>query len=123
MALGATISGSSSANEIPSWTRSSSDFEFARNGRRDRYRWQLSVRVRHAKLMETNTASRVLALIEKETGIVATESDTLNELVTDSLEKISLVQSFEEEFKRELSDEEIEKLFTVADLIACAESH
>lgn len=70
--------------------------------------------------MENAVRSRVLALLERETGIAAKVEDRISSLVTDSLEYADLMLCFEGEFNLSILDS-AQKLRTVADLIAYAE--
>jgi acyl carrier protein len=54
---------------------------------------------------------------------VTPEASFVNDLGADSLDTVELVMALEEAFKIEISDEDAEKITTVADAIKYIESH
>ena len=73
--------------------------------------------------METNRASRLLAVISQETGVDPREisrKTTFRSLCTDSLELVSLIQAIEENLGVDIDDPD--KFLTVGDALAYADS-
>jgi acyl carrier protein len=67
--------------------------------------------------METDTTQQLLALIERETGVLATEQTAIESLGIDSLDFISLIQAIQQEIgpvRRNLAVTAV----TVSDLLA-----
>ena len=64
---------------------------------------------------------RVKDIIIKQLGVeeqeITHESDFVSDLGADSLDRVELIISFEEEFGVEISDEDAEKIHTVGDVI------
>ncbi len=52
-----------------------------------------------------------------------TKETSFEELNADSLDIVELVMAIEEEFKLEISDEEVEKIKTVGDVVRYIETH
>ena len=58
----------------------------------------------------------------EEDAIIA-ETNIMEELGADSLDVVDMLMSLEDEFDVEIPDEEIEKMRTVADVVAYIEEH
>ena len=59
--------------------------------------------------------------VEEDT--ITPETNIMEDLGADSLDVVDMLMSLEDEFDVEISDEEIEKLQTVAELVAYIEEH
>jgi acyl carrier protein len=70
---------------------------------------------------------KVKGIIMEQLGVdaeeVTPEASFVNDLGADSLDTVELVMALEESFKIEISDEDAEKITTVADAIKYIESH
>jgi acyl carrier protein len=70
---------------------------------------------------------KVKGIIMEQLGVdaeeVTPEASFVNDLGADSLDTVELVMALEEAFKIEISDEDAEKITTVADAIKYIESH
>ena len=70
---------------------------------------------------------KVKSIIMEQLGVdaeeVTPEASFVNDLGADSLDTVELVMALEEAFKTEISDEDAEKITTVADAIKYIESH
>jgi acyl carrier protein len=70
---------------------------------------------------------KVKSIIMEQLGVdaeeVTPEASFVNDLGADSLDTVELVMALEEAFKIEISDEDAEKITTVADAIKYIESH
>jgi acyl carrier protein len=70
---------------------------------------------------------KVKSIIMEQLGVdaeeVTPEASFVNDLGADSLDTVELVMALEESFKIEISDEDAEKITTVADAIKYIESH
>ena len=70
---------------------------------------------------------KVKSIIMEQLGVdaeeVTPEASFVNDLGADSLDTVELVMALEESFKFEISDEDAEKITTVADAIKYIESH
>ena len=70
---------------------------------------------------------KVKSIIMEQLGVdaeeVTPEASFVNDLGADSLDTVELVMALEEAFKIEISDEDGEKITTVADAIKYIESH
>jgi acyl carrier protein len=70
---------------------------------------------------------RVKGIIMEQLGVdaeeVTPEASFVNDLGADSLDTVELVMALEEAFKIEISDEDAEKISTVADAVKYIESH
>jgi acyl carrier protein len=66
---------------------------------------------------------KVTETIYQETGELVTPDCRLVNLVTDSLEKVSLIQALEDALGKEIPDEDAQTLFTVGDIVKYAEAH
>ncbi len=68
---------------------------------------------------------KVHDILTKQLGVhpsgITPQADFVKDLGIDSLDAIELVMAVEEEFGIEITDEEAEKLLTVADLLQCLE--
>lgn len=70
--------------------------------------------------------ARVKGLISEQLGVdesEMTKETSFEELNADSLDIVELVMAIEEEFKLEISDEEVEKIKTVGDVVRYIETH
>jgi len=70
--------------------------------------------------------ARVKGLISEQLGVEEgemTKETSFEELNADSLDIVELVMAIEEEFKLEISDEEVEKIKTVGDVVRYIETH
>ncbi|MBT9167111.1 MAG: Acyl carrier protein [Syntrophomonadaceae bacterium] len=70
--------------------------------------------------------ARVKGLISEQLGVdegEITKETSFEELNADSLDIVELVMAIEEEFKLEISDEEVEKIKTVGDVVRYIETH
>ncbi|MBS3990084.1 MAG: acyl carrier protein [Dethiobacter sp.] len=70
--------------------------------------------------------ARVKGLISEQLGVdegEMTKDTSFEELNADSLDIVELVMAIEEEFKLEISDEEVEKIKTVGDVVRYIEAH
>ncbi|MBO5929240.1 MAG: acyl carrier protein [Clostridia bacterium] len=59
--------------------------------------------------------------VEEDT--ITPETNIMEDLGADSLDVVDMLMSLEDEFDVEISDEEIEKLQTVAEVVAYIEEH
>ena len=70
---------------------------------------------------------KVKSIIMEQLGVdaeeVTPEASFVNDLGADSLDTVELVMALEESIKIEISDEDAEKITTVADAIKYIESH
>ena len=66
---------------------------------------------------------KVTETIQREIGELVTPDCRLVSLVTDSLERVSLIQAIEDALGKEIPDEDAQTLFTVADVVKYAEAH
>lgn len=70
--------------------------------------------------------AKVKALISEQLGVdeadIAKET-TFEDLDADSLDIVELVMSLEEEFNLEISDEDVENIRTVGDVVQYIEAH
>jgi len=69
---------------------------------------------------DAGISTRVKAIVSEHLGSDADEmndSDTLEDLGSDSLDTVEIVMGLEEEFNCEISDAQAEKFLTVGDLI------
>ena len=73
--------------------------------------------------LRSETECKVTAAIYSETGEIVTPDCRLISLVTDSLERVSLIQAIEDALGKEIPDEDAQTLFTVADVVKYAEAH
>ncbi|MBI3292988.1 MAG: acyl carrier protein [Elusimicrobia bacterium] len=68
---------------------------------------------------------KVHDILTKQLGVhpsgITPQADFVKDLGIDSLDAIELVMAVEEEFSIEITDEEAEKVLTVADLLLCLE--
>jgi acyl carrier protein len=70
--------------------------------------------------------SKVKGLISEQLGVEEEQlslESSFEDLDADSLDIVELVMSLEEEFKLEISDEEVEKIKTVGDVVRYIEAH
>ncbi|MBS4020905.1 MAG: acyl carrier protein [Dethiobacter sp.] len=70
--------------------------------------------------------SKVKGLISEQLGVDVEEltlESSFEDLDADSLDIVELVMSLEEEFNLEISDEEVEKIKTVGDVVRYIEAH
>jgi acyl carrier protein len=71
--------------------------------------------------MATTQIDRVKKIIAKKLGVdeaqVTPKTSFIWDLGADSLDMVELVMAFEEEFGIEISDEDVEKIKTVSDVI------
>lgn len=70
--------------------------------------------------------AKVKGLISEQLGVdesEMTKDTSFEELNADSLDIVELVMAIEEEFKLEISDEEVEKIKTVGDVVRYIEAH
>ena len=74
-------------------------------------------------MMRSETEVKVTETIYRETGELVTPDCRLISLVTDSLERVSLLQALEDALGKEIPDEDAQTLFTVADVVRYAEAH
>ena len=76
--------------------------------------------------MTKNVSQKVKSMVAEHLGIeetkVTEEANFIDDLGADSLDTVELVMAFEEEFGSEISDNEAEKILTVADAIKFIES-
>jgi len=73
--------------------------------------------------MRNEIEIKVTEAIYQETGELVTPDCRLVSLVTDSLEKASLIQTLEDALGKEIPDEDAQTLFTVGDIVKYAEAH
>ena len=66
--------------------------------------------------MPENDLTRLLEVIEEETGVTADAKASLRGLATDSLEMVSLIRSVEEEFGVTIDSDDLDRLSSVGDL-------
>jgi acyl carrier protein len=75
----------------------------------------------------TTTFERVRGLIVQQLGVeedqVVPSASFVDDLNADSLDLVELIMSMEEEFGKEISDEEAEKIVTVQDAIDYLKDH
>jgi len=73
----------------------------------------------------TDLWPKVHDILTKQLGVhptgITSQADFVKDLGIDSLDAIELVMAVEEEFGIEITDEEAEKVLTVADLLLCLE--
>lgn len=69
------------------------------------------------------TFEKVREVVHLETGETVTPDTRLVTLVSDSLEMASLVLELEAATGKEIPDEDLQKLFTVQDVVDYAEAH
>lgn len=74
-------------------------------------------------MMRSEILVKVTEAIERETGELVTPDCRLVSLVSDSLEMASLVLELEAATGKEIPDEDLQKLFTVQDVVNYAEAH
>ena len=74
-------------------------------------------------MMRNEIEIKVTEAIYQETGELVTPDCRLVSLVTDSLEKASLIQTLEDALGKEIPDEDAQTLFTVGDIVKYAEAH
>ena len=70
--------------------------------------------------------SKVKGIIKEQLGVEESElslESSFTDLDADSLDIVELVMSIEEEFNLEISDEEVEKIKTVGDVVRYIEAH
>ena len=74
-----------------------------------------------------NVQEKVKGIIVEQLGVdeseVVPEAKFVDDLGADSLDTVELVMALEEEFKLEISDEDAEKIATVADAVRYIEEH
>lgn len=74
---------------------------------------------------ETSTEDRIKKIIESQLGVkseqVKPEAKFIEDLGADSLDTVELVMALEDEFGKEIPDEEAEKLTTVGSVIEYVE--
>jgi len=72
-------------------------------------------------------AARVKTIIEEQLGVAAEEvtldAMLADDLGADSLDQVEMVMAFEEEFHLEISDDDAERITTVAEAINYVEQH
>ncbi|MCX8012638.1 MAG: acyl carrier protein [Desulfobacterota bacterium] len=77
--------------------------------------------------MATDIEQRVKAIIMEQLGVseeeVKPEASFVDDLGADSLDLVELVMALEEEFGREIPDEDAEKIVTVQDAINYINDH
>ena len=61
--------------------------------------------------------TRVINIINEELGVEATEEDTFEDLYMDSLDLVEIIIECEEEFGYPITDDKIQNLKTVGDLV------
>ncbi len=61
--------------------------------------------------------------LELEEDMVTLDSVLLDDLGADSLDLVDLVMTFEDEFDMEISDEDLENIKTVGDVVRFIEEH
>ena len=70
---------------------------------------------------------KIKSIISEQLGVdeseVTPESDFVEDLGADSLDTVELVMALEEEYSVEISDEDAEKIKTVADVIKYIDEH
>ena len=66
--------------------------------------------------------SMIVEQLGVEEGEVALET-TFEDLDADSLDIVELIMALEEEFELEISDEEVEKIKTVGDVVSYIDEH
>ena len=70
----------------------------------------------------SDVASKVKAIIVDKLGVdeseVVNEASFTNDLGADSLDTVELIMEFEKEFNIQISDEDAEKIQTVADVVS-----
>ena len=74
-------------------------------------------------MMRSAMEVKVTEVIYRETGELVTPDCRLVSLVTDSLERVSLIQALEDAIGKEIPDEDAQGLFTVLDVVNYAEAH
>lgn len=83
-------------------------------------------------MSESSTANsdvyrQVVAVIAKVLGIaqdvIKSESNFVNDLGADSLDRVTLVMALEDAFKRQIPEEDLDKLTTVGSTVAYIEQH
>ena len=74
----------------------------------------------------SDIATKVKAIIVDKLGVdeaeVTTEASFTNDLGADSLDTVELIMEFEKEFNIQISDEDAEKIQTVADVVKYIEN-
>ena len=74
----------------------------------------------------SNAAEKVKAIIIDKLGVdeseVTNEANFINDLGADSFDTVELIMEFEKEFNIQISDEDAEKIQTVADVVKYIES-
>ena len=70
---------------------------------------------------------QVVSVIAKVLGIsqdtIKSESNFVNDLGADSLDRVTLVMALEDAFKRQIPEEDLDKLTTVSSTVAYIEKH
>jgi acyl carrier protein len=74
-------------------------------------------------MMRSEVEVKVTETIYRETGELVTPDCRIVSLVTDSLERVSLIQALEDALGKDIPDEDAQALFTVRDVINYAEAH
>jgi acyl carrier protein len=83
-------------------------------------------------MSESSTANsevyrQVVTVIAKVLGIaqdaIKSESNFVNDLGADSLDRVTLVMALEDAFKRQIPEEDLDKLATVGSTVAYIEKH
>lgn len=77
-------------------------------------------------MAESATQERVIQIICEQLGVsqeeVALEASFIEDLGADSLDIVELVMALEEEYDTEISDDDVEKIRTVKDVISYIDS-
>jgi acyl carrier protein len=73
--------------------------------------------------LRSETLQKVTAAIYEETGELATPEARIRTFVTDSLELASMIQTLEDITGKDIPDEDIQRLFTVQDIVNYLEAH
>ncbi len=80
-----------------------------------------------ANVAANSTFDQVKAIIVDKLGVdegkVTPTARFREDLEADSLDLVELIMEFEEQFKREISDEDAQKITTVGDAVSYIESH